>query len=244
MMDMENNLDLSIGEIVTKDFRTASVFSEYGIDFCCGGDKTLKEACEEKSVNVSKLQDKLDMAIQSKAEGVDFNSWPLGLLVDYIEKTHHTYIKGKSPVLLQYLEKISEVHGKRHPELIEIYDLFLHSTMDLEMHLNKEERILFPFIRQLVEYKNSGQHMESGHFGTIQNPIAMMKEEHVKEGERFDTISKLSGGYAVPEDACDTYRVAYAMLNEFEQDLHKHIHLENNILFPKAIQLEKLLLSY
>jgi len=241
---MENNLNLSVGEIVTKDFRTASVFSEYGIDFCCGGDKTLKEACEEKSVNVSELENKLDVAIQSKAEGVDFNSWSLDLLVDYIEKTHHTYIKGKAPILLQYLKKISEVHGERHPELIEIYDLFLHSALDLEMHLNKEEHILFPFIRQLAEHEKSGQRMEPGHFGTIQNPIAMMKEEHVKEGERFDTISKLSGGYAVPEDACNTYRIAYAMLNEFEQDLHKHIHLENNILFPKAIQLEKLLSSY
>ena len=175
---------------------------------------------------------------------LNLSSWPLDLLVDYIERTHHNYIKGKVPILLKYLEKISEVHGERHPELIEIYDLFLHSAMDLKMHLNKEEYILFPFIRQLAEHEKSGQHIEPGHFGTVQNPIEMMKEEHVKEGERFDTISKLSGGYAVPEDTCDTYRVAYSMLNEFEEDLHKHIHLENNILFPKAIQLEKSLLSY
>jgi len=238
---MENNKNLTIGEIVTKDFRTAAVFSEYRIDFCCGGNKTLKEACEEKSVNIAELQDKLDKAAKGKAEGMDFNSWPLDLLVDYIEKTHHLYIKEKAPVILQYLEKIEEVHGGRHPELIQIHDLFSQSAEALALHLHKEERILFPFIRQLVEYNNSGHRMSPGHFGTVENPIAMMMEEHTTEGERFEKISKLSGGYTVPEDACNTYRTTYAMLDAFEQDLHKHIHLENNILFPKAIELEKAL---
>jgi len=236
---MENNLDMTIGEIVTKDFRTASVFSEYGIDFCCGGTKTLQKACEEKSVNSNELQQKLNAVTQSKTDGVDFNAWSLDVLVDYIEKTHHSYIKEKTPFILQYLDKIQKVHGENHPELAEIFKLFSQSSIDLGMHLKKEERILFPFIRQLVKIQNSGQHTEEEHFGTIQNPIAMMKEEHVKEGKRFDNISTLSGGYTVPEDGCNTYRAAYAMLNEFEQDLHTHIHLENNILFPKAIEMEK-----
>ncbi|MDR2146314.1 MAG: iron-sulfur cluster repair di-iron protein [Tannerella sp.] len=236
---MENNLNLTVGEIVTKDFRMASVFSEYGIDFCCGGDKTLEQACAEKSVNREELQEKLDKIMQVKAEGVDFNSWSLDLLIDYIEKMHHTYIREKTPFVLQYLEKIRDVHGDRHPELVEIYGHFFQAAEALSAHLLKEERILFPFIRQLVEYQKSGQRMEPGHFGTVQNPIAMMKHEHTVEGERFETISRLSGGYQAPEDGCNTYRAAYAMLGDFEQDLHKHIHLENNILFPKAIELEK-----
>jgi regulator of cell morphogenesis and NO signaling len=241
---MENNLNSTIGEIVTKDFRTASVFSEYGIDFCCGGNKTLQKACEEKSVNISELQEKLDEIMQSKAgSDIDFNSWDLDLLADYIEKTYHRYIKEKTPILLQYLEKIRDVHGEHHPELSEIFDLFSHSAMDLGMHLQKEERILFPMIRHLAQAKASGQSAESGHCGTIGNPISAMMEEHVTEGERFDKMSGLSHGYTVPPDGCNTYHAAYTLLAEFELNLHKHIHLENNILFPKAIKLEQSLFS-
>ena len=241
---MENNVNSTIGEIVTQDFRTASVFSEYGIDFCCGGNKTLQKACEEKSVNISELQKKLNEVIQSpKGNDVDFNSWDIDLLADYIEKTYHRYIKEKTPILLQYLEKIRDVHGENHPELFEIYDLFSHSAMDLSMHLQKEERILFPMIRQMSESESSNQDTELGHCGTIENPISVMMSEHVTEGARFEKISELSQGYTVPSDGCNTFRAAYTLLDEFEQNLHKHIHLENNILFPKAIKLEQLLFS-
>jgi len=241
---MENNVNSTIGEIVTNDFRTASVFTEYGIDFCCGGNKTLQKACEEKSVNVSELQEKLNQVIQTpKANNLDFNSWDLDLLADYIEKTYHRYIREKTPVLLQYLEKIKEVHGAHHPELFKIYDLFSHSAMDLGMHLQKEERILFPMIRHFAESKNSGQGAEPGHCGTIENPISVMKDEHGTEGARFEKISELSHGYTVPPDGCNTYRAAYTLLAEFEQKLHEHIHLENNILFPKSIKLEQSLCS-
>jgi len=237
---MENNLNATVGEIVTRDFRTASVFTKYGIDFCCGGNKTLQKACEEKSVPVSELQEKLNEVIQSpKGNDLDFGSWDFDLLADYIEKTYHRYIKEKTPIILQYLEKIQEVHGENHPELFEIYNLFSHSAVDLGMHLQKEERILFPMIRQLAETKNSGGDPEPGHCGTIRNPIAVMKEDHLTEGARFDRISELSGGYTIPPDGCNTFRVAYTLLNEFEQNLHKHIHLENNILFPKAMELEQ-----
>jgi len=237
---MENNVNSTVGEIVTKDFRTVSVFTEYGIDFCCGGNKTLQKACEEKAVDVSELQKKLDEVTKSsKGNEIDFNSWDLDLLADYIEKTYHRYIREKMPILLQYLEKIRDVHGENHPELKKIYDLFSHSAMDLSMHLQKEERILFPLIRQLVEAKNSDQAMELSHCGSIQNPIGAMKEEHLTEGARFDKISELSHGYAVPLDGCNTFRAAYELLSEFELNLHKHIHLENNILFPKAIELEQ-----
>jgi len=236
---MENNGMLTVGEIVAKDFRTASVFSKYGIDFCCGGDKTLEEVCKKQSVDVTKLQNELDEAGRIAETGFDFNSWSLKLLADYIEETYHTYIKKKTPLILQYLEKIKDVHGENHPELTMIFSLFSQSAMDLSMHLQKEERILFPLIRELSEAKDSSLPVEPGHCGSINNPIIVMKVEHETEGERFKTLSRLSGGYTVPPDACNTYRTAFEMLKEFEQKLHEHIHLENNILFPKAIELEK-----
>jgi len=238
---MDNNLLLTVGEIVAKDFRTASVFSKYEIDFCCGGDKTLEEACKEQSIDRSQLQKELEEVARKEEETIDFNSWSLKLLVDYIEETYHTYIKRQLPLLIKNLEKIKDVHGKHHPELLKIYNLFSQSAMDLSMHLQKEEKILFPLIRELSEAEKSGGPVEQGHCGTIQNPISVMREEHETEGERFKKISELSGGYEVPSDGCTTYHATYEMLEEFERKLHEHIHLENNILFPKAIELEKLL---
>jgi len=236
---MDNNLKHTVGEIVAKDFRTASVFSKYGIDFCCGGNETLDEACKKQSVDRIKLQNELDEAVQTGKEEVDFNSLPLDLLANYIEETYHTYIKKKSPYIIQFLGKIKEVHGEHHPELVNIFDLFSQSAMDLSMHLQKEERILFPLIRELAEAERSGLFAEQSHCGTIQNPISVMKDEHEIEGARFKKIAALSGGYTVPSDGCNTYHATYEMLEEFERKLHEHIHLENNILFPKAIELEK-----
>ncbi|MGM5629734.1 iron-sulfur cluster repair di-iron protein [Apibacter raozihei] len=228
----------TIGEIVAEDFRTAAVFSKYKIDFCCRGDKTVEHVCEKKSINSDELVKELEESITSKNESVDFNSWPLDLLADYIVKTHHEYIREKVPPLTQFLTKVYKVHGERNPELKEILELFLQSSEDLLTHLKKEEMILFPFIRKMVEAKSSNQPMQPGHFGSIENPIAMMMDDHSVEGDRFRKISELSHGYTPPEGACNTYKVSFSMLDEFEQNLHKHIHLENNILFPKSIKME------
>ena len=236
---MDNNLLFTVGEIVAKDFRTASVFSKYGIDFCCGGDRALEEVCNEQSIDRSKLQKELEEVSRNEGETFDFNSWSLKLLADYIEETYHTYIRRQTPLIIKNLEKIKDVHGEHHPELLKIYNLFSQSAMDLSMHLQKEEKILFPLIRELSEADKLGLTVEQGHCGTIQNPVSAMREEHEAEGNRFQKISELAGGYAVPSDGCNTYHVAYEMLEEFERKLHEHIHLENNILFPKAIELEK-----
>jgi len=236
---MENNLKFTVGEIVTKDFKTASIFSKYGIDFCCGGNQTLEEACKKQSVDVAALQKELDEAAQGKEGTIDFNSLSLKLLTDYIEETYHTYIKEKTPVLLQLLKKIKEVHGERHPELSKINELFSQSAMALSMHLQKEERILFPIIRELSDAAKSGLPPEEMHCGSVQNPISVMMDEHETEGDRFEAISKLSGKYKTPADGCNTFRATYEALDEFERKLHEHIHLENNILFPKAIEIEK-----
>lgn len=228
----------TIGEIVAEDFKTAAVFKKYGIDFCCKGNRTIDEACERKKINPEAVRSDLQ-SIQKTSGEIDFNSFPLDLLADYVEKTHHRYVDEKTPILLQFLNKLCHVHGGRHPELFEINELFMQSAEDLGAHLRKEEQILFPFIRKMVDAKLKGIALENPHFGTVENPVNMMMHEHSIEGDRFARISEITNGYTPPEDACSTYRVTFQMLEDFENDLHKHIHIENNILFPKAIELEK-----
>jgi regulator of cell morphogenesis and NO signaling len=239
---METLEKITIGEYVAKDFRTAAIFSKYGIDFCCKGNRTIDEACQKKDINANELIEQLDIVLNTKNDsGIDFKSWPLDLLADYIEKTHHRYVEEKIPVLLQFLDKLCKVHGANHPELFEINELFIGCAAELTQHMKKEELILFPFIKKMVATRSNNEALQQPHFGTVDNPIAMMMHEHDAEGERFRKIETLTNNYTPPADACNTYRVTFNMLADFEQDLHKHIHLENNILFPKATLLEKTL---
>lgn len=228
-----------IGEIVAEDFRTASVFKKHGIDFCCKGDRTVEDACAQKNLDAEAVYNDLENLPNGQNGNTDYTSWPLDLLAEYIEKIHHRYVEEKTPILLAFLDKLCKVHGEHHPELFEIKELFEASAKDLGAHLKKEELVLFPFIKNLVKAKNNGETAPEAHFGTVENPIAMMTHEHSVEGERLRKIGEITGEYTPPQDACQTYRVTFAMLEEFENDLHKHIHLENNILFPKSIQLEK-----
>ncbi|MCW4450988.1 iron-sulfur cluster repair di-iron protein [Kaistella sp. BT6-1-3] len=229
----------TIGDFVAENFRTAEVFKKYNIDFCCKGGRTVEEACDSKKVSPQQIYQELEEIVNRKSEDIDFNSWPLDLLADYVEKTHHRYVEEKSAMLIPYLNKLCKVHGERHPELFEINELFIGSAQDLAAHMKKEELILFPFIKQMVEAKKNGDALPAPRFGTVENPVAMMKHEHEAEGERFVKIAELTNNYEFPDDACGTYQVTYRMLEDFQNDLHKHIHLENNILFPKAIAMEK-----
>lgn len=233
----------TIGEIVAQDYRAASIFADLGIDFCCKGNRTIDEVCNKKDLDKKEILEKLNNLKAINSESIDFNAWPLDLLVDYIEKKHHRYIEEKTPVLLAFLDKLTKVHGGRHPELFEINNLFKASAGELAQHMKKEELILFPFIKKMVQSNITHTKIESPHFGLVENPITMMKHEHEHEGERFAKIATLSNDYTPPADACNTYKVTFSMLQEFEQDLHKHIHLENNILFPKAIELQKKVFS-
>ena len=229
----------TIGDFVAENFRTAEDFKKYNIDFCCKGGSTVEEACDKKKVSPEEIYKELEEVANRKSEDIDFNSWPLDLLADYVEKTHHRYVEEKSAMLIPYLNKLCKVHGERHPELFEINELFIGSAQDLAAHMKKEELILFPFIKQMVEAKKNGEPLPAPRFGTVENPVAMMKHEHEAEGERFVKIAELTNNYEFPDDACGTYQVTYRMLEDFQNDLHKHIHLENNILFPKAIAMEK-----
>lgn len=234
---METTTKTTIGEMVAKDYRAATVFQKFGIDYCCKGNRTLEEASEMKKIDVNEVKFALEKALASPTEeNMDFNFWPLDLLADYIEKKHHRYVEDRIPLLLQYLNKLCKVHGDVHPELFEINRLFNETAGDLTSHMKKEELVLFPYIRKMLKKQKDGSSvLNAPHFGTVKNPIKMMMDEHENEGERFEKIANLTGNYNPPADACNTYRVTYALLDEFEKDLHKHIHLENNILFPKSI---------
>ncbi|MBS1550860.1 MAG: iron-sulfur cluster repair di-iron protein [Bacteroidetes bacterium] len=237
---MEITKSPTIGSFVANDYRTAAVFQKYGIDFCCKGGKTIDEVCEKKKINTGQLMNELDeITRQPDNQVTDFQSWPADLLADYIEKKHHRYIEQVTPSLKQFLEKLCKVHGSNHPELFEINKEFNASAGELAAHMKKEELILFPYVRNMVAAKNSNQQPAKPVFGIVQNPIQMMMQEHDTEGERFRKIAELSNNYDPPADACTTYRVAFSSLKEFENDLHLHIHLENNILFPAAIEMEK-----
>jgi regulator of cell morphogenesis and NO signaling len=233
-----------IGELVARDYRTASVFKKYSIDFCCQGNRTIEEACEKKNIDTKKVLEDLVAMMEAKSESTtDYQSWPLDLLADYIEKKHHRYVQEKTLEIQPYLDKICKVHGERHPELLEIKEEFNASAGELAAHMKKEELILFPFIRKMTKAKLENTKVDAAHFGTVKNPIQMMMNEHTVEGHRFMKIEELTNNYTPPQDACNTYRVSFALLKEFEQDLHLHIHLENNILFPRAIEIEKELIQ-
>lgn len=238
MTNVNNN---TIGKIVAENYKTATIFKKYGIDFCCKGNRSLEQVCANKNIDIEQITIELNKAVNNTTLGSDinFNSWDLDLLTDYIEKTHHRYVENKIPEIKAYLEKTNQVHGAAHTELAEIEALFNASAGELTAHMKKEELVLFPFIRKMVKSKMTNVEIDLPHFGTVQNPINMMLHEHDTEGERFRKIAALSDNYTPPADACNTYKVAFALLQEFETDLHKHIHLENNILFPKAIEMER-----
>ncbi|WP_417872799.1 iron-sulfur cluster repair di-iron protein [Xanthomarina gelatinilytica] len=240
METLRKETQKQIGQYVAEDYRTAGVFSKYGIDFCCKGHRTIEEVCTKNNIDSNELLNELDKVLTANTnQSIDYKSWPLDLLAEYIEKKHHRYVEEKIPILRQFLDKLCKVHGERHPELFKINELFTASAVELAAHMKKEELILFPFIKKMVKAQIDKGAILAPQFGTVENPIAMMMQEHDNEGERFRQIAELTNNYNPPADACNTYRVTFAMLDEFEKDLHLHIHLENNILFPEAAKLEK-----
>ena len=232
----------TVGDIVATDFRAARVFERFGIDFCCGGRQSLAEACRAAAVDPQSVVRELEALPPLENEDDDASSWPLDRLIDHIERTHHVYVRAALPRIREHLRRLVEVHGTRHSELSLVAERFDRLNHDLTRHLLKEEQVLFPYVRELVVHAESDDRLVSP-FGTIENPIQMMEREHSSAGDDLGTIRKLTHGYATPSDGCATYSVCMAELQEFEQDLHRHVHLENNILFPKAIALETGLLA-
>ena len=235
-----DTISVSIGAIVTADYRKAQVFRDFGIDYCCGGKKTLEEACLRKNLNPAQVQAALDaIDIAANTDSPDYGNWELDILSAHIVERHHRYITGALPMLYELTAKVARVHGGRHSELFEIAKEFNALAQELVLHMQKEEQVLFPYIIQLAIALREGRSPERPFFGTVDHPVRMMEMEHESAGESMEKIRALSQDYTPPSDACTSYRVLFAQLRAFEEDLHQHVHLENNILFPGAQRLEK-----
>jgi regulator of cell morphogenesis and NO signaling len=233
---MEAIKEITVGELAAQDYKKVEVFKKYGVDFCCGGKKTLSKVCKDKGINQEQLEKELHQAeISTRLPSQDYNTWNLDFLADYIVQTHHNYVIKAMPLIFEYSQRVAKVHGAEHPETIEVASIFVKIMGELNRHMMKEENILFPYIKQLSKSNKSESQPP---FGTVQNPIRMMEHEHDIVGEMMENIRNVTSNYTLPADACNSFRYAYAKLQEFEEDLHQHIHLENNILFPKAIDLE------
>ncbi len=241
---MNSTRGKKIKDIVIENFRAAELFEKYGIDFCCNGNSLLHEALEEKQIsdeNFFKELNKLSRFLTS--ENSRYNEWDLNFLAQYIVNNHHSYIRKAIPEITTHLQKVLNAHGSKYSYLSEVQNLFTKVAEEMKSHMMKEEQILFPLIKYLAETQKFNEKPKTGGFGTIKNPIRQMEAEHVSAGNAMDTIRKFTSNYVLPDDACTTFQVTYQELDEFEKDLHKHVHLENNILFPRAIELEELLIK-
>ncbi len=244
MIESDQNLAaMTVAEIVTQNIKTADIFKKNGIDFCCGGNVLLPQICQKKGLNVNTIiTDILDLeADQSLSH--NFDAWDLDFLSDYIINTHHKYVAEANDLIVQYSDKVAKVHGHHYKEVVDINLLFHELVIELNTHMHKEEMVLFPYIKQLSKARRTGTTINLPPFGTIKNPINMMEAEHDGAGDIIKRIETLTNHFTPPPAACNTFRALYAKLEEFQSDLFQHIHLENNILFPKAIRLESALLS-
>lgn len=240
---METVIDRSaetIGEIVTADLRKAPVFRKYGIDFCCGGKKTVGQVCKEKNIDQVALEKDLSQVNgEPRSNEANADQWEPDFLAEYIVNVHHAYVRQSMPYLLEWSKKVAMKHGERFPQAIEINVLVNAVAEELDTHMMKEENILFPYIKELSRMKREGRTIEPSPFGTVANPIRMMEHEHESVGELFMQLEKLTNMFTPPMDACNTHRALYVNLQEFENDLFLHIHLESNILFKKAVKMEQ-----
>ena len=231
-MKKEDLIKTSIGDIVTEDFRAAALFKKAGLDFCCGGKKSLSEACAEKNLPVESLVTEIQELENLPADRThNFRDWTPSFLADYIVNTHHKYVIKTLPDLVFYTAKIAEVHGERHAELREVASLFAKINEELLQHLGNEEQVLFPALKRVQETGSADDR------AVIISEISRMTGEHEFAGGAMDKINEMTRGYVVPGDACNTYTVTMKLLGEFEDDLHIHVHLENNILYPEAMEL-------
>jgi regulator of cell morphogenesis and NO signaling len=230
-----DNKNALLKEIVAKNYKAAEIFEKYGIDFCCNGNRPLDQACTEKNVSVEEILNKLDALNNTPAPPEKYELWTLSYLIDHIINNHHNYIQDMVPIIKEHLNKVTGKHSARHNELVRINELFTDLSNELLLHLKKEERILFPLIKELEFVVKANPGRPADLRMNIKGPISMMEMEHANAGAIFEEMKKLSDNFTTPDDGCATYNLTYRELEEFEKDLHKHIFLENSILFPKAI---------
>ncbi len=225
----------TLGEIAVKDLRKAEVFKKYGIDFCCGGKKTVRQVCDEKDLDFKKIDQELQQIDKAPVtRGVPYDDWAIDFLSDYIVNTHHSYVKKSLPDLLAYTKKITQVHGHSHPELAEVFQLTNSIAIEMSHHMGEEEEVVFAYAKGLAKADNNTV-LDNDKLATI----AEMEKEHDTVGRMLERIRLITNDYTLPEDSCATYALTFKLLQEFEDDLFLHIHLENNILFPKMVKLQE-----
>ena len=233
---MQDLQEKTVAQIVTQNIKSADVFKRYGIDFCCGGNVSVTKACQRKGIDVKEFESELDKILSHVETSHDYDSWELDFLIDFIVNTHHKYVLNNVDLMLQYSNRVAHVHGESHPEVVKINELAHELVNELIPHLQKEEQVLFPYIKDMVKAKANGENVAQKF---VQSPISVMHQEHDHAGNIVKEIAQLSNNFTPPESACNTYRAMFAKLEEFQNDLFQHIHLENNILFPKAVLLEE-----
>jgi regulator of cell morphogenesis and NO signaling len=237
---MTLNTEKTIGEYAVETPGATRVFEKLKIDYCCGGGRSLSNACDAAGVEVGQVERLLEAAGGAPAEmPAGLSSGTLSELIDYILEKHHTFTRDEMERITALAEKVATKHGGNHPELLTVRELFAQLCEDLRPHMFKEEMILFPYIKQLEQTAAAGRPAPYAPFGTVANPVRMMMLEHDTAGEILRELRAASDDYTAPADGCVSYRTLYQALEEFEADLHQHIHLENNVLFPRAAELEK-----
>jgi regulator of cell morphogenesis and NO signaling len=234
--------DKTVREFALENPTATRVFEKLGIDYCCGGNRSLQEACRVANLDIHQVVDSLDNAERAAHPVTRSREWQLESLADLIEhikNTHHKYTREELARLGPLLDKVCSAHGEKHPELLHIREIFQGLAQELSTHLMKEEMVLFPYIAKMEESTMENKPAVQAPFGTVQNPVSMMEHEHDSAGSALRAMRDRSSGYSAPTGACVSFQTLYQALDAFEADLHQHIHLENNILFPRAIAMEK-----
>lgn len=232
----------TVRELALESPSATRVFEKLGIDYCCGGNQSLEEACRTANMKIDRVLESLAIADETALaahEDRDWQSEPMSALIAHIQKTHHAYTREEIARLGPLFDKVCSVHGKNHPELLQIRGTFQTLAQELSAHLMKEDMVLFPYILKIEAAAAANQPLARAPFGSVQNPVSMMEQEHDSAGNALRAMKQASDGYTAPPNACVSYQTLYKALAEFEADLHRHIHLENNILFPRAVAMEK-----
>ena len=230
----------TVAEIAIENPVAAREFEKLGIDYCCGGKRTLEQACETAKLDVDEVLSRLERLSSEKAtsDGRDFSDMSLTDLIAHITSTHHVFVRQELPRIQELAAKVVSKHAANHPELRQVQEIFGALASELSVHLVKEEQVLFPYVQQLEEARVAGEAVPPAMFGTVANPVRMMEREHDGAGEALRALRSVTSDYALPEEACTSYQLLYKGLQAFEADLHQHIHLENNLLFPRSMAME------
>ena len=230
--------DKTVAQIALENPNAAREFEKLGIDYCCGGKHSLEDACAAANVSVDEVLKRLEAVSPTLKNAPDFEGMSLADLISHITSTHHVFVRNESPHVRELATKVATKHGEKHPELLQVQEIATALTDELAVHLMKEEQILFPYILAMEEAKVAGETAPPAMFGTVANPIRMMEREHDDAGEALRALRLVTNNYTLPDDACTSYQLLYQGLQAFEADLHQHIHLENNLLHPRALSLE------